>query len=168
MFDAELIWVCSFFRTVHIPLQNFTFLRGGCCSAALRPSPRERCEDNLACPPAGPAGVVPLCYDSSACHQVGVNSWLEISVVLVRDVSDSIPALAQGKMKLVKMLLHLPHPVSGWIPRLNRANLGTPQSVTTFHETCPAPSWALHVLSGNLQITPHLDFACFWTQKPQR
>lgn len=127
---------------------------------------RERCEDNLACPPAG---VVPLFGDSSACHQVEVISWLEISVVLVRDVSDSIPALAQGKVFL-KVLFHLPDSVSGWIPRQNGATLGAPQSVTTFHKTCPAPSWSLHVgmLSGNLQIPPHSAFACLWTREPLR
>ena len=112
-------------------------------------------------PPAGPAEVVPLFGDSSACHQVEV-IWLEISVVLVRDVSDSIPTLAQGKVFL-KVLFHLPDSVYGWIPRQNRANLGAPQSVTTFHVTCPAPSWSLHVgmLSGNLQVPPHSAFAGF-------
>lgn len=70
--------------------------------------------------------MVPLCCDSPACHQAEEISWLEISIVLVRDVSDSIPALAQGKAFL-KGLSHLPDYVSGWIPRQNRTNLGTPQ-----------------------------------------
>lgn len=104
--------------------------RGGCCSAALNSWRRERCEDNLACPPAGPAGMLPLCCGSSACHQAEVMSWLEISVLLLRDVSNSIPALAEGKV-FVKVLCHLPDSVSGWIPRWNGANLGAPQSVTT-------------------------------------
>lgn len=165
MFDMELIPLCSFFWTVHIPVQNFTFPSSEVDAAVQHReryfvmSPCWSCRD-------GSSELWQLCL-----HQAEVISWLEISVVLVRDVYDSIPALAQGNQgfclwrcfsnsQIMCLVGYWDKAEPTWVvPRL------FPPS-----NPCLAPLWALHVgmLSGNLQITPHSPFACFWTGEPQR